>query len=190
MNEKKFDPKKLHKLNDPGRLSDIPPEYIWDKIDIVKPDVLVDIGAGTGFFSVHFLNYAKNGKIFACDTSDIMIQWMKNNICPKYPNIVPLKMKENAVPLEDGIADLVYMINLHHELDKPETILEESFRILKNNGAIFIVDWKKEDMPEGPPTHFRYLPEQVKDQLLSVEFRNVNIFNEMPKHFLVVAKKR
>jgi ubiquinone/menaquinone biosynthesis C-methylase UbiE len=190
MNEKKFDPKKLHKLNDPGRLLDLPPEYIWNKIDIVKPDVLVDIGAGTGFFSVHFLNYAKNGEIFACDTSDIMIQWMKNNICPKYPNIVPLKMKENAVPLEDGIADLVYMINLHHELDKPETILEESFRILKNNGAIFIVDWKKEDMPEGPPTHFRYLPEQVKDQLLSVEFRNVNIFNEMPKHFLVVAKKR
>jgi len=190
MNEKKFDPKKLHKLNDPDRLLDIPPEYIWNKINIVKPEVLVDIGAGTGFFSVSFLKCVKNAKIFACDTSDIMIQWMKNNICPQYPNIVPLIMEENAVPLEDSIADAVYMINLYHELDEPETILEESFRILKNDGAIFIVDWKKEEMSEGPPMHIRYLSEQVKDQLLSVEFVNVTIYNDMSKHFLVVAEKK
>ena len=189
MNDNNPDSQKINKLNNPGRLLDIPPEYIWNKLTIVKPDVLVDIGAGTGFFSVHFLNYTKNGKIFACDISDIMIQWMKNNICPKYSNIVPLKIEENVVPLEDGIADLVYMMNLHHELDNPEAILEESFRILKKNGTIFIVDWKKEDMSEGPPTHIRYLPEQVKDQLANVGFKNITIFDEMPKHFLVVAEK-
>jgi ubiquinone/menaquinone biosynthesis C-methylase UbiE len=189
MNEKKFDPKKLDKLNNPQRLLDIPIEFIWNKIHLLDPVVLVDIGAGTGFFSVPFLKYVKNGKIFACDTSDIMIQWMKNNICPQYPNIVPLEMEESAVPLEDGIADLVYMINLHHELDKPQTILEESFRILKKNGAIFIVDWKKEDMPEGPPLHIRYLPEVVEKQLVSANFKKVHIFNDIPKHFLVVAEK-
>lgn len=190
MNEKKFDPKKLHKLNNPDRLLDIPPEYIWEKINIEGPNVLVDIGAGTGFFSVNFLKYTKKGKIFACDISDIMIQWMNNNICSKYPDIVPLKMEENAVPLEDELADLVYMINLHHELDNPETILKESFRILKANGKIFIVDWKKEDMSEGPPTHIRYLPEQVKDELVNLKFKNVAIFTEMPKHFIVVAGKK
>ena len=139
MNEKKFDPKKLDKLNNPQRLLDIPIEYIWNKIHLTDPVVLVDIGAGTGFFSVPFLKYVKNGKIFACDTSDIMIQWMKNNICPQYPDIVPLKMEESAVPLEDGIADLVYMINLHHELDQPQTILEESFRILKKRTAPYLL---------------------------------------------------
>ena len=189
MNEKKFDPKKLHKLNNPSRLIDIPVEYIWSKISILRPDVLVDIGAGTGFFSIPFLDYVQDGKIFACDISDSMIQWMKTNITPQYPNIVPLAMEESTVPLEDGIADLVYMINLHHELDNPQAILEESFRILKNDGSIFIVDWKKEEMAEGPPQHIRYLPEKVKDQLVSAEFANVHIFNEMPKHFLVVAEK-
>lgn len=190
MKGKKFDHKKLHKLNNPDRLLDIPPGYIWNKINLVKPDVLVDIGAGTGFFSVHFLNYAQNGKIFACDTSDIMIQWMKKNVCPQYPNIIPLKMEESAIPLEEGIADLVYMINLHHELDNPEAILEEAFRVLKKKGTIFIVDWKKEDMSAGPPTHIRYLPEQVRDQLVNAEFKNVTIFSEMLKHFLVVAEKK
>jgi len=189
MTEKKFDPQKLHRLNNPQRLLDIPPEYIWNKINIERPEVLVDIGAGTGFFSISFLKYTNNGRIFACDTSAVMIQWMLENVCPQYPNIVPLQMEENAVPLEDGIADLVYMINLHHELDEQKTIVKESFRILKDNSAIVIVDYKRENMSEGPPVHIRCSPEQVRDQLLGVGFKNVRIFTELPKHFLVVAEK-
>jgi ubiquinone/menaquinone biosynthesis C-methylase UbiE len=190
MNEKKFDPKKLHKLNNPQRLVDIPVEYIWSKVKRPAPEVFVDIGAGTGFFCVPFVKYLKNGKIFACDTSAIMIEWMTANICPQYPDIIPLQMPESAVPLEDGIADLVSMINLHHELDNPQAILEESYRILKKNGALFIVDWKKEEMAEGPPLHIRYTAEQVQDQVASAAFDNVRIFNDMSKHFLVVAEKR
>lgn len=189
MSEKKFDPKKLNKLNNPERLKDIPPEYIWNKLNITNPDTLIDIGAGTGFFSIPFLKHIKRGKIFACDISDIMIQWMNDNICPKYPNIVPVKMEENRVPLKDGIADLVYMINLHHELEKPEEILKESLRLLKSNGKIFIADWKKEEMPEGPPLKIRYSPEKVNAQLTNSGFKNIGIYNAMPKHFIIIAEK-
>jgi ubiquinone/menaquinone biosynthesis C-methylase UbiE len=79
MDEKRFNPQKLHKLNNPDRLSDQPPEYIWNKLNLKNPNVLVDIGAGTGFFSIPFVGYTKRGKVFACDISDIMIEWMKNN---------------------------------------------------------------------------------------------------------------
>ncbi len=189
MTEKKFDPKKLDKLNNPDRLMDLPPEFIWSRIDITDPDVLVDIGAGTGFFALRFLNFTDKGKIFACDISDTMIQWMNDNLCRENHSIIPLKMSESSVPLEDGIADLVYMINLHHELEQPEGILKESFRLLKENGKIFIADWKKQDMDQGPPLKLRYLPEQVKAQLIGAGFKNVMIYTELPKHFLLVASK-
>jgi len=57
------------------------------------------------------------------------------------------------------------MINLHHELDNPTMTVKESYRILKPWGNIFIVDWKKKNMTEGPPTQIRYLPEQVNKHL-------------------------
>jgi ubiquinone/menaquinone biosynthesis C-methylase UbiE len=189
MDEKRFDPQKLHKLNNPDRLSDLPPDYIWSKLNLKDPSILVDIGAGTGFFSIPFVNYTKNGKVFACDISDIMIEWMANNICHKHPNIIPVKMEGGTVPLEESLADLVYMINLHHELDEPGAMLKEAFRLLKENGKIFIVDWKKEEMLEGPATHLRYLPEEVKKQLIRAGFENIAIYNEMSKHFLVIAEK-
>lgn len=116
MIEKKFDPKKLHKLNDPQRLIDIPPDYIWEKLHLEKPDIFVEIGAGTAFFSIAFLQKFKPSTIYACDLSEVMINWMKENVSSKYPAIIPVKAEEYTVPLEDGIADLVFMINLHHAL--------------------------------------------------------------------------
>ena len=191
MTEKKFDPRKLNKLNNPDRLLDVPPEYIWDKLNLhlEKIGTFIDIGAGTGFFSIPFVEYSNGGKIFACDISDIMIDWMTDNICDNYPAINPLKMTEHSVPLDDNIADLVFMINLHHEIDDPEKLLKESSRLLKSGGKIFIVDWEKEDMAVGPPTHIRYLPEKVEEELLNSGFNNIKIYNDLPKHFLVIGEK-
>lgn len=189
MDGKKFDTKKLKKLNNPQRLVDIPPDYIWEKLDIKKPGVFVDIGAGTAFFSVAFLQKSKLSTIYACDTSEVMSNWVKANISPEYPNIIPVKTKEHSVPLEDGIADLVFMINLHHELDNPSLTVGESNRILKPDGKILIVDWKKQDMQEGPPARIRFLPDQVKEQLVDTGFKQVDIYNELQKHFFVVGKK-
>jgi len=159
-------------------------------LNLAELSTFIDIGAGTGFFSIPFIKYIENGKIYACDISEVMINWMTSNICPKYPNILPLKMEENTIDLQDALADLVYMINLHHELNSPEQMLKEAYRLLKRNGKIFIVDWKKEDMSQGPPTEIRCHPEKVQDQLLKAGFEKVSIYTEMQKHFLVVAEKR
>ena len=162
MDDKKFDPKKLQKLNNPERLLDIPPEKIWShlNLNLAELSTFIDIGAGTGFFSIPFVKYIENGKIYACDISEVMISWMTSNICPKYPNIIPLKMEEDTIDLQDDSADLVYMINLHHELDSPVQMLEEAYRLLKRKGKVFIVDWRKEEMPQGPPKEIRCKPEK------------------------------
>ncbi|MDX2495715.1 MAG: methyltransferase domain-containing protein [Desulfuromusa sp.] len=190
MNNKKFNPKKLLKLNDPLRLLDIPPEYVCSKLSQQKPDVLVEIGAGTAFFSVAFHQQLHALTTYACDVSETMIDWMKDNISPQYPHIIPVKSEESFVPLEDNIADLVLMINLHHELENQSLVINESYRLLKPGGEIFVIDWKKEEMPHGPPVSIRCQPQDIEQQLKESAFRDIKIFDEMTKHFLVIAKKQ
>ncbi|MBW1778833.1 MAG: class I SAM-dependent methyltransferase [Deltaproteobacteria bacterium] len=189
MSQNKFDPKKLEKLNDPRRLLDIRPQSVWNKLDMEKADVLVEIGAGTAFFSIAFFENVKPSTLYACDLSEVMINWVKENVSPKYHKIIPVKTEEHSVPLDDGIADVVYMINLHHELDHPSMTLDEAHRLLKPGGTLFIVDWKKKEMPEGPPVHIRCMPEHVSGQLVNAGFKNVDVFDEFKKHFLVIGKK-
>ncbi len=190
MDNNKFHLKLLHRLNNPDRLKDVPPQFIWDKLNIAESEVVIDVGAGTGFFSIAFLSFMKQGKIFACDISEVMIEWMRNHVYSKYPDIIPVLMDESVVPLDDNIADLVFMIALHHELEDPVKLLKEIHRLLKKKGKLFIVDWKKEEMSNGPPTHIRCSPEDVQRQMEEAGFQKIQIFRELDKHFLFIAEKQ
>ncbi len=187
---KRFDPRKLEKLNDPSRLGDLPPLYIWEKLNLENPDTLVDIGAGTGFFSVPFFKLMGQGQLYACDISSEMIAWMNREICPEYSGIHTVHMKDETIPLEDESADLVYMINLHHELEHPEKNLKEAYRVLKRGGAIFLADWKKEEMPYGPPVEHRISTQEVEEQLLKASFSLMETDNTLQKQFLIIARKK
>lgn len=189
MINKKFNPAKLEKLNDPQRLVDIPLELILDRLHASTGGVIVDVGAGTGFFSRAFAERCKPLNLYACDVSDTMISWMQDNVVSDYPEIVPTKSDENALPIEDGIADLAFMINLHHELEDPSRMLAEIFRILKSDGEVFVVDWKKAPMPDGPPVAIRCHSKDVRDQLMRTGFGDVSVFEDLPKHFLVTGHK-
>lgn len=189
MKENKFNPSKLEKLNNLKRLQDLPPDFIWEKLKLDNANVLVEIGAGTAFFSIELLKKSNAEVVHACDISEVMIDWMKENITPNFPNIVPVKTSENIVPLADEIADLVFTINLHHELDDVAVTLQEAFRMLKPGGKILIADFKKDESIPGPPMHLRFLAEQVKEQLKNSGFRNIELYQELPKHFVVIAEK-
>lgn len=186
--EKKFNPKKLAKLNNPDRLNDVPPALVLDVLNIQAADVLVDIGAGTGFYSIPFQQLT-GGKVYACDISDTMLEWMTENIVPTHPNIIPYKMQESSTGLPDAVADLVFMINLHHELDDPAALLSECFRILKPNGRIAIIDWKKEEMEQGPPVEIRCDVSLVIHEIKATGFKQVEAFQKLKKHFLIIGEK-
>ena len=191
MESKKFDPKNLDKLNNPERFQALNPEAIWRTANLSDPRVLVDIGAGTGFFAIPFSKKLKAGRVYACDISDQMLGWMKEHLPPESRDVViPVKMEENAVPLPDGIADLVYMINLHHELEQPGSVIREAHRLLKEGGKLMIIDWKKEETPEGPPVSIRVTETEIVTGMRKGGFSNIAGHQVLPYHNFVLGEKR
>ena len=183
----KFDPKKLAKLNNPERLKYLNPAFILQNFNIGESPTLIDIGAGTGLFAKAFSGLMNDGKIYACDTSEIMINWMQENI--QDSKIIPVLNSENKIPLPDETADIVYMMNLHHELYEPDKVLAESYRLLKNNGKIAVLDWKKEETPDGPPVDIRVEEAKVIKCLESCGFNNIKSITGLSYHYFIIAEK-
>lgn len=189
MKDKKFNPKQIHKLTDPRRLEFQPPELLWKTLNVKSPKVLVDIGAGTGFFAMPFCDRS-DGIVYACDSSEVMIDWMQENLPSKYRDkIIPYKTEENNTGLDPGIGDAVYMINLHHELEDPTKMLLECFRIIKPGGKIMIVDWKYKEMEMGPPLSLRIPAEKIKEQLGLAGFNKVETHEILDFHCCVTGSK-
>ena len=187
---RKFDPKKLAKLNDPKRLEHLNPDLIWEKAGLKNPSVLIDIGAGTGFFALLFSAKMKKGTVYACDISDEMLSWLEEHLPPESKGrVIPVKMEESSVPLPADMADLVYMINLHHELEEPLRIIREALRLLTRGGKLLIIDWKKEKTPEGPPVEIRVTEETIESQMLKAGFRDIMKYSVLPYHYFLVGEK-
>lgn len=190
-NSKKFDTKKLDKLNNTERLKWINPDLIWETLQLNTPKTLIDIGAGTGIFAKEFTKKIPDGKpegkVYACDSSEVMIDWMQENLAEK--NIIPFLTKENSINLDNEIADLIYMITVHHELYEPENLLRETHRLLKSGGKIAIIDWKKEEMTNGPSIEKRISEETIIIQLKNVGFDNVVSHNILPLHSFIIGQK-
>lgn len=184
-----FDAGKLEKLNNPQRLKAINPDYIWGLLKLEDPTILVDIGAGTGLFSIEFSKKLDSCTIYACDISEVMINWMNKNILPSNPSIKTILLHDSKLPIQDNKADLVFMITLHHELVDTKSTLEESYRVLKDGGKILIVDWKKNEFKQGPAQEIRVTPEEVKTQLEENGFKNFIIDSTLDNFFITIAEK-
>jgi ubiquinone/menaquinone biosynthesis C-methylase UbiE len=186
----KFDPGKIDKLNRPERLQFQNPDDIWEILQLDHPKTLVDIGAGTGFFAMPFSEKMHQGRVYACDISDTMISWMKETIPEKYRGaVIPTKMEESEVPLPDGIADLVYMIDVYHELEEPAKMLLEARRLLRKGGKLMIVDWKKQETPGGPPLHHRVAAQVIASHMAEGGFVDIVSHEVLPYHCFLVGSK-
>jgi ubiquinone/menaquinone biosynthesis C-methylase UbiE len=189
MHEKKFNPEHLEKLNNPERLEEVPPSVMIEMAGLDNPEAIIDLGAGTAFFSIPFAGYFPAAKVYACDISETMINWIRKNVTPDYENIIPVKMEDSSVPLPDESADFLFMINLHHELDRPAPTLRECHRLLKPGGKIAISDWKKIDTEQGPPTEHRIEAKEIEDQLRKNGYADIRTNDELPFNNLIVARR-
>lgn len=74
----RFNPEKAEKLLDPKRKQYISPEKVNSFLQINKDDVIADLGAGNGFFTVPFAKETKK-KVYAIDVQDDMLQLLKKH---------------------------------------------------------------------------------------------------------------
>jgi SAM-dependent methyltransferase len=187
----KFDPAKTARLDDPGRLDDLRPDVMWHALGDPDPSVVVEIGAGTGLMSEQFAALAPRSTVYAADTAQPMLDWIARVRARlvEAGRIVPVLASETKVPLPDGIADVVAMVNLHHELDDPAATYRDAARLLAAGGRLLVVDWAPRETPKGPPLAVRAQPSEIEALLVGAGLGDVREHEGLPHHTLITAVK-
>lgn len=186
----KFDVSKLERLNDPARFEYLDPETIWQAADAVDPRVVIEIGAGTGMFACRFAALAPNADVYAVDVEPTMVRWMfEHRPSALSGRLKPTLSRETVVPLPTGEADVVVMINVHHELADPTSTYREALRLLRIGGSVVIADWAPGDDAGGPPHGVRVPAEEIAALLGRVGFADAITHDGLTRHSLVSAIK-
>jgi SAM-dependent methyltransferase len=186
----KFDVTKLERLNDPARFEYLNPETIWQAAGIADPCVVIEIGAGTGMFACRFAEFAPDADVYAVDVEPMMVRWMfEHRPSALSGRLKPMLSHETMIPLPTGEADVVVMVNVHHELADPTSTYREALRLLRIGGSVVVADWTPGDTAGGPPQHVRVSADQITELLGRVGFADVVAHGDLPRHSLISARK-
>jgi ubiquinone/menaquinone biosynthesis C-methylase UbiE len=149
----KFDPSHAAKLENPDRLTELPPAALVKLLRLTGAETVIDFGAGTGTYSLPIAEALPHGTLFAVDEQQVLLDRLRQKLGEQRPagRVVPVLNLENHVPLPDGAGDRILMINvLHHIYDEPAALAEVT-RLLRRGGLLVSVEFARMDRPVGPP---------------------------------------
>ena len=164
----KFNPEEAWKLDRPERRKAIPPGDTLVRMGLRANDIFVDIGCGTGYFTIPAIDIVGHGgKVYGLDTSHRMLDKLKSRIGPKPPPTLHLiKTGEYDFGLKRHCASFAFMSNVLHEVDEPERFVERVREILFPGGRFVLIDWVKRESDFGPPEDHR-LEQAFVEQLVT-----------------------
>ena len=113
----------------------------------IKPgDVVADVGAGSGYYTVRLAErVGPTGRVFATDIQPEMLSLLRTRVSRARLDNVELVLSADADPrLPEGLFDLVLMVDVYHELARPQEVLRKLRASLKPDGRLVLVEFRKE----------------------------------------------
>ncbi len=109
-------------------------------------EVVLDVGAGSGYFSLAIAKKLKTGKVICFDLSEEMLQRLEHKARQTgFENRIQImKGEASSLKLNDKSVDLDVSNFVLHEVSSPKTVLREIIRVLKPNGRVIITDFLKD----------------------------------------------
>ena len=115
-----------------------PPSMIVEAIQARPGMTVIEIGCGSGFYTVEVAKAVQpNGIVYAVDIQEGMLSKLKDRMEREgVENITPvLADAEGNIPLETGIADVVFSVTVVPEIPDPVKALKQIKRLMTDEGV-------------------------------------------------------
>ena len=169
-------------------------EKIFQKISPIEGATIIDIGAGTGFFTFALAEKAK--KVVALDIDKRFIDFIKNKK-KGLPENQQKKIETRLISpedprLADNEADVAMLVNVYHHISSRLVYLKKIRNGLQKEGKILIIEFKKGDMgiDFGPPESMKLDVKTITNELEKANFENIEVDTETLKYQVVITAKK
>lgn len=182
--------KRWHYFDETERRQWQNPEAVLDAVGLKPGFTFVDIGCGNGFFTIPAARLVGNkGRVYGVDMGHEAIEEIRRRAESEGLANLELKIsKAEDVLLCLACADIVFFGNVLHDFQDPVKVLKNARKMLKPEGKLANVDWKKMTMAFGPPLKIRFDEVKATHLIEAVGFK-VETINESGKyHYLITAK--
>lgn len=167
------------------------PEAILTGVGLKAGLTFMDIGCGRGYFALPAARIVgESGKVYGVDTNSESINSLKELARREGLSNLDLTIgKAEDVVMCEACADIIFFGIVLHDFENPAKVLENARKMLKPDGLLVNLDWKKEPTMFGPPLRIRFSPEEAARLIEAAGFKVQAVKESGPYHYLVIAGK-
>lgn len=164
------------------------PAKVLEYIGNVQGETIMDIGAGTGYFTFRLANVG--AKVIAADVDDRFLNYIKKkkdslNFTDK--QIELRKVEYDSPLLNEEEVDKVIIVNTYHHIEDRVEYCKKVIKGIKAGGKLIIIDFFKKDLPFGPPPRHKVSIEEVKQELQAAGFSEFEIEKDLLEYQYIVT---
>jgi ubiquinone/menaquinone biosynthesis C-methylase UbiE len=150
-------------LENPQRDKEQRPDDVIAALDLKPGETLADIGAGSGYFSFRFARkLGDTGRVYAVDVNSDMILHMNRYIRDnRLKNVTTILSAPDDPLLMDASINRFFICNTWHHIQNRPQYVARMKKMLKPGGQIIIIDYKKKQLPVGPPPEMKLAKREV-----------------------------
>ena len=184
--ERHFDPKESAlRFDDPARDMWQLPDRVISALDLKRGQIVADIGAGTGYFSVRLAKSKASPKVYAADIEPSMVRYLRERAAKEgLNNVIAVQASADEPNLPEPV-DLVLIVDTYHHIGDREAYFRRLAKSIKPGGQVVIIDFKP-DSPEGPPREFRFPLEQFKSEMGKAGYKLTTQHNFLPRQEFLI----
>jgi len=165
-------------------------DLLIDRLPLDPDDVVADIGAGTGYFSIPMAERVPQGRVLAVDIQQEMldiIEQRKRQGAPANIETVLGTITDPNLP-SDGV-DLVLIVDAYHEFSHPYEMGMAMADALTPGGQLILIEYRAED-PRVPIKRLHKMSEaQSILEMEAIGLEHVRTEDFLPQqHFMVFEK--
>ncbi len=177
-------------LERPEREREERTDLVVENMALEPDDVVADIGAGTGYFSLRIAAAVPDGQVIAVDIQPEMLAIVETRAASEGLRNVAARRGEIDDPkLDPASVDAALIVDAYHEFSHPREMMTGLLAALKPGGRLYLLEYRAED-PRVPIKRLHKMSEaQARKELEAVGFRWVETGSFLPQqHFLVFER--
>ncbi|GHD30969.1 class I SAM-dependent methyltransferase [Parahalioglobus pacificus] len=156
-------------------------DLLLKMLELEPADTVLDLGAGTGYFSFPMAQQVPQGEVIALDIQPEMLAIIdKRKASDGVTNIIPTLGEPCDPGLAAATVDVVLMVDAYHEFSCPLEVMRSVVTALKPEGRIVLVEYRADD-PSVPikPLHTMTV-EQATREMEAVGLVLQRVDNRLP----------
>lgn len=152
----------------------VTPHSVLEKLHLRGDEKIIDVGAGSGAYSIEAAKMVPSGKVYATDINrDMLTKVVHEAQASGLSNVESIWADveiARATKLHDNYIDVAIMSNILFQLEDIEGALSEIYRIVRPGGKILVIDWSDSFGGMGPSSDAVVTKERAKEILTKHHF--------------------